>query len=77
MFVGLECRPGRVGVDVDQRFAVGDAEHEGDGLTGRDRNRRPVVRLGGGVGGDARSASAVVDQLHTRTSPRCSMRGGR
>ena len=36
VFVGLQCRPGRVGVDVDQRFAVGDAEREGDGMTGRD-----------------------------------------
>ena len=36
VFVGLQCRPGRVGVDVGQRFAVGDAEREGDGLTRRD-----------------------------------------
>ena len=36
VFVGRQCRPGRVGVDVDQRFAVGDTQRQGDGLTGRD-----------------------------------------
>ena len=74
VFVGRKCHPGRLGVDIDQRFAVGDAEREGDGPTGRDRNLtgRPASRRSGG---DARSASAKVDQLHTTTSPRCSTRG--
>ncbi|MGH2814702.1 MAG: hypothetical protein ACRDLC_06030, partial [Actinomycetota bacterium] len=36
VFVGLQCRPGCLGVEVDQRFTVGDTEREGDGLTGRD-----------------------------------------
>ena len=63
VFVGRKCHPGRVGVDIDQRFAVGDAEREGDRLTGRDPHLtgRPASRRSGG---DARSASAKVDQLH-------------
>jgi hypothetical protein len=36
LFVGRQCRPGRVGVDIDQRFPVGDTQREGDGPTGRD-----------------------------------------
>jgi hypothetical protein len=36
VFVGLQCRPGHLGVDVGQRFAVGDTQREGDGLTRQD-----------------------------------------
>jgi hypothetical protein len=72
VFVGRQCRPGRLGVEVDQRFAVGDAEREGDGLTGRDphphrssgleaERRRYTQRQRGGRPAAHEVVAAVLD----------------
>ena len=79
VFVGLQCRPGRVGVDVDQRFAVGDAEREGDGPTGRDTQPSRVVRASRRSGGRCSAARARWSTSCTRRrrrGARCAAAGG-